>query len=67
MGVFNVDFGAINISKTLAHVYNAQDASVHIRKADNNMGISLENMPAGIYFLEVYTEKGTVLKKLIKE
>ena len=67
LGVFNVDFGALNVSKSVARVYNVQGATVHTSKVSNNMSISLENLPAGLYFLEVSTEKGSILKKLVKE
>ena len=66
-GVFNIDLGSLNVSKSLARVYNVQGVSVHTSKASNNMSISLENLPAGMYFLEINTEKGSILKKLVKE
>lgn len=67
LGIFNIDLEGLNVSKSIAHVYNAQGVTLYTSNANNNMSISLENLPAGLYFLEINTEKGRIIKKLIKE
>ena len=65
---FMVDFGSLNMSKSVVRVYNAQGKQVFISENNANlMTISLGNFASGIYLLEVQTEKGRVLKRLVRE
>ena len=65
---FSIDFGTLNLSKSLMNVYNAQGIKVLSAEVNNNlMIVSLENFSNGIYLLEVNTPKGRILKRLIKQ
>ncbi len=70
-GDFVVDFGAINTAKVVMRVHNAQGKQVFIldnnsNNGNNQMAISLGNMANGIYLLQISTEKGNILKKIVK-
>ncbi len=69
---FNVDFGNINMAKSLVRVYDAQGKVVYSSENNTNnngnlMTISLGNFANGIYLMEVQTEKGRVIKRLAKQ
>ncbi len=72
---FLVDFGTLNLGKTTARVYDAQGKQVfssEINTANtsgnaNQTTISLGNMANGIYLLEITSNKGRILKRLVKE
>ncbi len=64
---FNVDFGNINLVKSVVRVYDAQGKSVFSSENNTNlMIIPLGNFASGIYLLEIQTEKGRILKRLAK-
>ena len=64
---FNVDFGNINMVKSLVRVYDAQGKVVFTSENNANlMTISLGDFANGIYLLEVQTEKGRIIKRLSK-
>ena len=67
---FLVDFGVLNLGKTTARVYDAQGRQVlssEIGANVNQTTISLGNMANGIYLLEIISNKGRILKRLVKE
>ena len=65
---FLVDFGALSLGKTTARVYDAQGKKVLSSEISANQAtISLGNMANGIYLLEITSNKGRILKRLIKE
>ena len=67
---FLVDFGVLNLGKTTARVYDAQGKQVlssEIGANVNQTTISLGNMANGIYLLEIISNKGRILKRLVKE
>ena len=67
-GVFNVDFGSINMAKSSVRVYDAQGKSIYTSENNGNLIIiSLENFANGIYLMEVETSKGRILKRLAKK
>ena len=68
---FSVDFGNINMTKSLVRVYDAQGKQVYSSENNTNnnsnlMTISLGNFANGIYLMEVQTEKGRIIKRLSK-
>ena len=70
-GDFSVDFGNINMAKSLVRVYDAQGKQVYSSENNTNnsgnlMTISLGNFANGIYLMEVQTEKGRIIKRLSK-
>ena len=67
-GIFNVDFAGLNLGKSLVRAYDAQGKVVYSSEINNNeTSISLENRASGIYLMEVSTDKGRILKRLVKE
>ncbi len=71
---FLVDFGTLNLGKTTARVYDAQGKQVFSSEISTNASgnanqttISLGNMANGIYLLEITSNKGRILKRLVKE
>lgn len=46
-------------------IYSSQTIPIAI--GTNKSEIDLSNQPQGIYFIKVISEKGTTVKKLIKE
>ena len=71
---FLVDFGTLNLGKTTTRVYDAQgkqvlstETSANTSGNTNQTTISLGNMANGIYLLEIISNKGRILKRLIKE
>ncbi len=67
---FLVDFGTLNLGKTTARVYDAQGKQVfssEIGINTNQTTIPLGNMANGIYLLEITSNKGRILKRLVKE
>ncbi len=66
-GIFKINFGTLNVSKSLINIYSSQGTSVYKGYVSNNMSISLENVSSGIYFIEVDIQQGRVLKTLVKE
>ncbi len=69
-GDFKVDFSSLQLGKGTLRVYDAQGKQVifsEIEKNTQQMPISLENKANGIYLLEISSDKGRILKKLVKE
>ena len=67
-GIFNVDLQGLNLSKSLVRVYDTQGKSVYSSEINSNeSSISLENMASGIYLMEINTNKGRILKRLVKQ
>ena len=67
-GDFSIDFGSIDMNKSLVRVYDAQGKTVFSSKNNTNlMTISLEKFANGIYLLEVQTEKLRIIKRLAKQ
>ncbi len=71
---FLVDFGTLNLGKTTARVYDAQGKQVFSSETSANASgnanqttIPLGNMANGIYLLEITSNKGRILKRLVKE
>ena len=66
---FNVDFGSLNLGKTLVRVYDAQGKTVFSSETEinnNTMKIILANFANGLYLLEINSTKGNVQKRIIK-
>ena len=67
-GTFNVDFGRLVLNKTTLNVYDLRGKNVYTTKVTNNdMTISLNALANGVYLLEVISEQGRILKRLVKE
>ena len=65
---FNVDFGSINMVKSVVRVYDAQGKTVFSAENNSNlMIIPLAKFANGIYLMEVETSKGRILKRLAKQ
>ena len=65
---FNIDFGGINITKSVARVYDIQGKCIFSSDVSSNlMIISLEKFANGIYLLEVKTLEGRITKRLAKQ
>ena len=67
---FNVDFGTLNLGKSLVRVYDAQGKTVFSSETEinnNTMKITLENMAGGLYLLEINSKKGRIIKNLVRE
>jgi len=66
--IISVDLGSIQTKITL-ELYNALGSLVHKETAQNTTRVNLnvQNLAAGVYTLVVGTEKGKVVKKLVKE
>ncbi len=69
---FLVDFGILNLGKTTARVYDAQgkqvfSCEINTANTSNQATIPLGNMANGIYLLEIISNKGRILKRLVKE
>lgn len=72
MGIFNVDFGVLDVSKSRVRVYDVQGKQIFAGEnitgnSSNLVLISLEKFANGIYLLEIETEKGRILKRLVKK
>ncbi len=66
--IFNVDFRGLQVLGAGVRVYDVQGKIVYENKVNaNEMSISLGNLSAGIYLMEVETTKGRVLKRLVRE
>ena len=66
--VFNIDFGGLNVDKSVVRVYDAQGKMVFITENTNDLiSISLDKFANGLYFLEIETSKGRVSKRLAKQ
>ncbi len=64
---FSVDFSALSVVKSLVCVYDAQGKTIFSSNVNNNViDISLKNVPNGIYLLQISTEKGNILKRIVK-
>ena len=66
---FNVDFGTLNLGKSLVRVYDAQGKTVFSSETEinnNSMKITLEDVADGIYLLEINSKKGRIIKNLVK-
>ena len=67
-GIFTVDFEGLNLVKSVLSIYDSQGKTVYLSEINSNESvISLENMPAGLYLLQINTTKGRILKRLVKE
>ena len=67
-GDFNIDFGTINTAKSFVRVYDMQGKSVYSFDITTNISIiTLDNVANGMYLLEITTEKGKILKKIVKQ
>ena len=67
-GIFMVDLNGFNLGKSPIRVYDAQGKAVYSSEINaNQTTISLENMASGLYLMEIASEKGRILKRLIKE
>lgn len=68
-GDFNIDFGALNVDKSIVFIYDAQGKTVLSVVITQNsiMTISLKDFADGIYLMKVQTSKGTILKRLAKQ
>ncbi len=71
-GDFVVDFGGVNMAKSVVRVHNAQGKQVfisenNVNNGNNQMAISLRNVANGIYLLQISTEKGNIFKKIVRE
>ncbi|MCU0436341.1 MAG: SBBP repeat-containing protein [Raineya sp.] len=66
-GVFTIHFDGINAQNAFVNIYNIQGKKVLVSEINTNMmDISLETLSNGIYFLEVETSQGRILKRLAK-
>ncbi len=68
-GDFSVDFSGLSVAKSLVRVYDAQGKTIfssNVNNSNNLMNISLKNVPNGIYLLQISTEKGNILKRIVK-
>jgi hypothetical protein len=65
---FNIDFGGLDLGKSTVRVYDAQGKEIFSSQinAKNPFSISLGNFASGIYILQINTEKGNILKKIVK-
>ena len=67
LGVFTIDLGGINITKSSLRIYDMQGKTVYTSDISSNQTtISLKDAPAGIYLIEISTSKGRILKRLAK-
>ena len=68
LGVFSIDLGGINVTKSSLRIYDMQGKTVYTSDISTNQTtISLKDAPAGIYLIEINTTKGRILKKLAKQ
>lgn len=68
LGVFNIDFGGLHLGKSAMNIYDVQGKTVYSSEINNNeCTISLENNASGLYLMEINTNKGRILKRLVKE
>ncbi len=54
-------------SLTILNITGQQVKSIKTKGQSKNYNVSVENFPAGIYFLKVQTNDGTVVKKFVKQ
>ena len=65
---FNVDFANLNLGKVAIRVYDVQGKQVFTTStSDNTTVISLEKFAKGMYLLEIESQKGRILKRIVKE
>ena len=65
---FNIDFASLNLGKVAIRVYDAQGKQVLTTSTSNNTAvISLEKFAKGMYLMEIESQKGRILKRIIKE
>ena len=66
---FNIDFGGLDLGKSTVRVYDAQGKEIYSSQINgkDTFSISLGNFASGIYMLQINTEKGSIVKKLVRE
>ncbi len=65
---FNVDFASLNLGKVAIRVYDVQGKQVFTTStSDNTTVISLEKFAKGMYLMEIESQKGRILKRIVKE
>ncbi len=65
---FNIDFASLNLGKVAIRVYDVQGKQVFTTStSDNATVISLEKFAKGMYLMEIESQKGRILKRIVKE
>ena len=65
---FNIDFASLNLGKVAIRVYDVQGKQVFTTlTSDNTTVISLEKFAKGMYLMEIESQKGRILKRIVKE
>jgi hypothetical protein len=65
---FNIDFASLNLGKVAIRVYDVQGKQVFTTStSDNTTVISLEKFAKGMYLMEIESQKGRILKRIVKE
>ncbi|MDX1905266.1 MAG: S8 family serine peptidase [Thermonemataceae bacterium] len=65
-GKFTVDLSKINTRANFISMYNSIGMLVYSKNVEDKMpNFDLTNLPKGVYFLYIDTEKGTAVKKIV--
>ncbi|HFA50714.1 MAG TPA: T9SS type A sorting domain-containing protein [Bacteroidetes bacterium] len=69
-GKFSLQFDALKNGGLGVHVFDANgrlvfDAERQVVAGMNNIDLEIENLPAGIYFVQLRTETGSLAKKIV--
>jgi len=67
-GELRIENGELRIENVeIFDVYGRKVSSHHIIPTSSNHLINISHLPVGIYFVRISTEKGEVVKKIVKQ
>jgi len=64
-GKFKIENGELSIEKVVIYDISGKIQKIENWKTEN--GIDISQLPAGVYFVKIFTELGEVTKKVLKE
>ncbi len=64
---FHNEAVTVSIMNVLGEMMQEEKASPQPSPKEREFTINIKNLPAGIYFLEIKTENGSVVKRFVKE